>query len=131
MKRMLILLLGLNCIIASSQTQSEMNNESLNSFENADKELNDVYKKILIEYKSDTTFIKNLKASQRIWITFRDAELKMKYPEREPLWYGSMYPLCVNGYLQELTVERTKKLKEWLTGVEEGEGCGGSIKRKN
>jgi uncharacterized protein YecT (DUF1311 family) len=131
MKRILLLLWGLNCALVFSQTQSEMNEESLDSFYKADKELNEVYRKILIEYKSDTTFIKNLKISQRIWITFRNAELKMKYPDREPYWYGSMQPVCENDYLKELTRERIKKLKEWFNGVPEGEGCGGSIKRKN
>jgi uncharacterized protein YecT (DUF1311 family) len=130
MKKSLLLLLGLTSAIVFGQTQTEMNKESMNSFEKADKELNEVYKKILTEYKSDTIFIKNLKSSQRIWITFRDAELKMKYPEREPGWYGSMHPMCVSEYLEELTKERTKTLKAWLEGIEEGDGCGGSIKFK-
>jgi hypothetical protein len=30
--------------------------------------------------------------------------------------------------MEELTVERTKKLKLWLTGAKEGEVCSGSIK---
>ena len=115
---------------AFCQTQFEMNQQSGNSFEKADKELNEIYKKILFEYKSDIAFIKNIKASQRIWITFRDAELKMKLPERKPGWYGSMHPMCVSGYLEKLTRDRIKTLKEWLQGVEEGEGCGGSIKGK-
>jgi len=89
-----------------------------------------IYKKILFEYKSDTAFIKNLKASQRIWITFRNAELKMKFPDRERGWYGSMHPMCVSGYLENLTRARIKTLTEWLQGSEEGEGCGGSIKGK-
>jgi uncharacterized protein YecT (DUF1311 family) len=130
MKKLLLLLLGLTSVIVFGQTQTEMNKESMNSFEKADRELNEVYKKILTEYKSDTIFIKNLKSSQRIWITFRDAELKMKYPEKEPGWYGSMHPMCVSEYLEELTKERTKTLKAWLEGIEEGDGCGGSIKFK-
>jgi uncharacterized protein YecT (DUF1311 family) len=131
MKKLLLLFFGLNCAISYSQTQTEMNKESMNSFEKADKELNEVYRKILIEYKADTIFIKNLKSSQRIWIIFRDAELKMKYPERERGWYGSMHSMCVSSYLAGLTSERIKTLKEWLEGIEEGEGCGGSIKLKH
>ena len=113
---------------AFCQTQFEMNQESGDSFAKSDKELNLIYKKILLEYKSDTAFIKNLKASQRIWITFRDAELKMKFPDREPGWYGSMHSMCVSAYLEKLTKERIKTLHEWLQGVSEGEGCRGSIK---
>jgi len=125
--------LGLFLMIGSTafcQTQFEMNQESGGSFAKADKELNMIYKKILFEYKSDTAFIKNLKASQRIWITFRDAELKMKFPDREPGWYGSMHPMCESGYLENLTLARIRTLKEWLQGVAEGEGCRGSIKRQ-
>jgi uncharacterized protein YecT (DUF1311 family) len=125
--------LGLFLMIGSTtfcQTQFEMNKESGDSFAKADKELNVIYKKILLEYKSDTAFIKNLKASQRIWITFRDAELKMKFPDREPGWYGSIQPMCESGYLEKLTRARIKTLTEWLQGVAEGEGCGGSIKRQ-
>jgi uncharacterized protein YecT (DUF1311 family) len=131
MKKLFFLLFVINSAFTFGQTQMELNSETMNSFETADKELNEVYQKILIEYKSDTIFIYNLKSSQRIWIAFRDAELKMKYPEREPGWYGSMHSMCISGYLEKLTKERIKTLKEWLNGIEEGEGCGGSIKFKN
>lgn len=116
------------CSTAFCQTQSEMNNESGDSYKKADNELNEIYKKILFEYRSDTVFIRNFKSSQKIWIKFRDAELSMKYPDREPGWYGSMHPVCVSGYLEKLTRARIKTLDEWLSGVEDGEGCGGSIK---
>jgi uncharacterized protein YecT (DUF1311 family) len=123
-------LLFLICSSTFCQTQLEMNLAQIDSFEKADKELNEIYKKILFEYKSDSLFIENLKSSQRIWITFRDAELKMKFPERERGWYGSMHPMCVSSYLGKLTRERIKTLNEWLQGVAESEGCGGSIKKQ-
>ena len=122
-----IILLILSFSKVESQTQSEMNQESYISFDKADKDLNDIYKKILEKYKSDTLFIKNLKISQRIWITFRDAELNMKFPDYEPGWYGSMHPMCVNGYLKELTVNRIRTLRKWLDGRIQGDGCNGSI----
>jgi uncharacterized protein YecT (DUF1311 family) len=130
MKTIFLGLLIMICSTAFCQTQFEMNQESGDAFAKTDKELNEIYKKILFEYKSDTAFIKNLKASQRIWITFRNAELKMKFPDRERGWYGSMHPMCVSVYLEKLTRDRIKTLKEWLQGVAEGEGCGGSIKGK-
>ncbi len=130
MKTIFLGLLIMICSTAFCQTQFEMNQESGDAFAKVDKELNEIYKKILLEYKSDTAFIKNLKASQRIWITFRDAELKMKFPDRERGWYGSMHPMCVSGYLEKLTRDRIITLNEWLQGVAEGEGCGGSIKGK-
>jgi uncharacterized protein YecT (DUF1311 family) len=131
MKLSLIFLLCLTCTIGFSQTQAEMNQQAFDAYKQADKELNEIYKKILDDYKSDTIFIKNLKASQRIWITFRDAELKVKFPDREPGYYGSIHPLCVESYLEELTRERIRTLKAWIDGAEEDEACNGSVKTKN
>jgi uncharacterized protein YecT (DUF1311 family) len=98
------------------------------SYKKTDKKLNEVYQAILKEYKSDTEFIKNLRASQRIWITFRDAEVKVKFPDREDGYYGSIHPLCVSLYLEDLTKDRISTLNLWLKGSEEGDGCSGSIK---
>ncbi len=124
-------LLFFNCfLLAFSQTQADLNKDAYNSFQKADKELNTIYQKILVEYKSDSVFIKNFKASQRIWITFRDAELKVKFPEREPGYYGSIQPMCVSYYMEQLTKERIETLKVWLDGIEEGDGCIGSVKTK-
>lgn len=130
MRFILIILIGFISSTGFSQTQGEMNDEASNSYKQADKELNDIYKTILSEYKSDTIFIKNLKASQRIWISFRDAELKVKYPENESGNYGSVYPMCVSVYMEKITQERIKTLKEWIDGIEEGDVCIGSIKMK-
>ncbi len=110
------------------QTQLEMNEAAQAKFNQADKQLNIVYKKILTSYSRDSNFIAQLKASQRIWIQFRDAEMKMKFPEKDQSIYGSVFPMCWYIYMEELTVERTKKLKLWLTGAKEGEVCSGSIK---
>src|SRR6187397_1373000 len=76
------------------QTQLEMNQKANKDFQKADKELNSVYQNILKEYKSDTAFIKNLKITQKIWIQFRDAEMKTKYPDRKDGYYGSVQPMC-------------------------------------
>jgi len=129
-KLLLILIIGLASFTGFSQTQMEMNVKAFDSYKKADKELNDVYKKILFEYKSDTIFVKNLKVSQRIWITFRDAELNMKYPDREPGYYGSIQPTCVAMYLEQMTKERIKTLKVWLIGIPEGDCCSGTVKMK-
>lgn len=130
MRYILIIFIYIICHICFSQTQSEMNIEASESYKIADKELNDIYKIIINEYKSDLIFIKNLKSAQRIWITFRDAELKVMYPEREMGYYGSIYPTCVSIYLEKLTRERIITLKAWIDGVEEGVVCNGSLKIK-
>lgn len=107
-----------------------MNKEAASDYKRADAELNKVYQQIMKEYADDPTFLDALRTSQRNWITFRDSELKMKYPDREPGWYGSIQPMCVSYYMAELTNERTAKLRTWLTGTEEGDACAGTLKPK-
>ena len=123
-------LLTFVCSYTFSQTQVEMNEAEHKNFLKADKKLNQVYQQILSEYKSDTAFIKTLKASQRLWVQFRDAEMKMMYPDREPGYYGSIHPMCWSIYKTELTNERIKKLQQWTTGQEEGDSCSSSQKIK-
>jgi len=121
-----ILTLSFNCF---SQTQAEMNKELNAEFNKTDKQLNEIYQAILSKYKSDLVFVENLKKSQRLWIQFRDAELEMKFPAKnKQLEYGSLYPMCVSIYIKELTEERIKTLKEWVSGTDEGENCNGSVK---
>ena len=124
------IILCLTNIICFAQTQLEMNQKAHKDFQKADKELNSVYQKILQEYKSDTAFIKNFKKTQKIWVQLRDAEMKAKYPDRKE-GYGSVEPMCWSMYLKELTEERTKDLRIWLDGIEEGDVCSGSVKTKN
>ncbi len=118
-------------VFCFGQSQEEMISDATTNYQNADKELNSVYQKILKTYSSDIVFIKNFKNAQRIWVQFRDAEMKAKYPEREEGYYGSVQPMCLSIYMTDLTKERTKKLKIWLTGIEEGDVCSGSVKIKN
>ena len=130
MRHILIIIISFIYLTGFSQTQADMNREAFGSNKKADKELNETYKTILSIYKSDTAFIKNLKASQRIWIVFRDAELKVKFPETEPRYYGSVYPMCVSSYLEKLTRERITTLKDWINGIDEGDACKGSVRIK-
>jgi len=128
MRKYLILIFVFAYLVSFGQTQSEMNLEASKAYKSADSTLNVIYKTILTEY-SDTTFKKNLRESQRLWIRFRDAELKMKYPSS--ITYRSVQPMCVPLYLTDLTNDRIKTLKTWLDGIEEGDVCSGSVKRKN
>ncbi len=117
-------------LFSYAQTQLELNQEADNKYKLADKELNRAYNQILKEYKPDTAFIKNLKKSQSLWVQFRDAEMKVKFPDREPGHYGSVQPMCWSLYKEELTRERLNALKVWLDGIEEGDVCSGTVKTK-
>jgi len=105
-----------------------MNKEAYAEFNESDKLLNEIYKTILSEYKTDTIFVENLKKSQRIWIEFRDAEIEMKYPNYAEKIYGSIHPTCRAFYLKELTDKRIETLKIWVGGTEEVDACCGSVK---
>ena len=111
-----------------SQTQLEMNMEANEAYKESHNELNQVYKKVSLKYNSDTAFISALKKTQRQWISFRDAELEMKFPaENKRVEYGSVYPMCVSFFLKDFTDKRTERLRDWLIGGEEGFVCLGSI----
>lgn len=120
----LVLLTG----ISKAQTQAEINSSAYVNYRKADKELNTVYQSILKQYAVQPVFIQKLKAAQRIWISFRAAELAARYPEAGK--YGSSEPICRAAYLESLTRDRIKTLKVWLDGLPEGETCMGSVKRK-
>lgn len=113
-----------------SQTQFEINEEAQRNFKKSDKELNRVYTQILSVYKNDKVVVANLKKAQRLWVQFRDAEMNAKFPEREVGYYGSIFPMCWDLYLRELTEERIKKLNVWLTGLQEGDACSGAVRMK-
>ena len=115
---------------ASAQTQRDMNEDAAASFKAADKKLNSLYQKILKDYADDPVFIASFKKAQRCWITFRDAQLKMKYPDREPGYYGSIQPMLETMYLTELTKDRIKALQPWIDGVQEGDLSGGTVRVK-
>ncbi len=129
MKRFqLIIFLVITCAHSYAQTQADLNSRAADEFKEADNELNATYQMIMKAYADDPTFLSALRTSQRNWITFRDSELKMRYPDREPGWYGSIQPMCVSRYMAELTRDRTETLKQWLIGIEEGDACAGSVR---
>ena len=116
---------------AHAQTQMEMNTTAYSDYQKVDKQLGVVYQKVIKEYASDSNFIDALRASERLWIQFRDAELKMKYPAKDTRTYGTVYPMCTSTYLAELTMTRINELKKWVTGEAEDDVCVGSVKLKN
>lgn len=112
-----------------AQSQTAMNMKAYSDYKKADAELNGVYQKILKSYFRETNFIKKFRTAQRLWIQLRDAELAAKYPNSGS--YGSVAPMCESIYLETLTRDRIKFLEVWVTGIEEGEVCLGSVRIKS
>ncbi len=99
-------------------TQMQMNQCAYEDFQKSDKALNKVYKALRTKKKNDKAYLKNLKASQKLWIKFRDAELDLIFScesENVRLCFGSMYPLLLNAEKEEITQQRIKVLNSYLT----------------
>jgi uncharacterized protein YecT (DUF1311 family) len=116
----------------NAPSQAAMNECASNSLGAADKELNQVYQQVLHKYAKDTVFVAKLKAAQKAWLAFRDAELEARYPANDKsLEYGSVYPMCANNELEAMTRKRTEELRSWLKGAEEGDVCAGSYRHNS
>ena len=129
MKKIAIVFSLILSVLSFAQTQTEMNIDSYNQYLKVDKELNVVYQKILKKYSTDTLFLKKLKIAQNLWIKFRDAEAEAKFPAEDKKYeYGSIFPICYNSFLEELTRKRILELKKQLNGYDDGNVCNGSVK---
>jgi uncharacterized protein YecT (DUF1311 family) len=100
--------------LALAQTQLEMNDKAAAEFAKADKELNEVYAKVIGVL--DDQAKEMLKRSQRAWVAFRDAEAAFRADAEAR--GGSMWPLVHEGVRGKLTRDRVKALREYL--IEEG-----------
>lgn len=121
-----LLLMMTGSMAAFSQTQAEMNRKAGQDYKEADKKLNDIYQLILKDYAANKPFIQNIKDAQRLWVQFRDAQVKAMYPGSSKS-YGSTFPMCKANYLTEITHHRTDALRVWLSGLPQGDVCAGSI----
>ncbi len=100
-------------------------------FKKSQEELNLVYNSVMKEYANDKLFVEKLKVSQEAWLKYRDAYVESVFPEPNKMAaYGSICSTCTGLIIQELTEQRTKQLKRWLDGVEEGDSCAGSVHPK-
>jgi uncharacterized protein YecT (DUF1311 family) len=91
-----------------SQSQQELNQEARENFEKADAELNREYKKVIAGLP-DEKAVELLRAAQRAWVAFRDAD-SISYADE--MRDGSAAPLLLYGHKTQLTRDRIKHLKE-------------------
>ena len=91
------------------------------------KQIDKIYKKILLLYKTDTLFITEFKKSQKKWFEFVDSYMKSVFPEG-PNAYGEVNPECRAEFLLPLLEDRAKQLNLWIKGASDDEACTGSIK---
>ncbi|MBD2196444.1 MULTISPECIES: lysozyme inhibitor LprI family protein [Calothrix] len=97
----------LNC--NNAQTQVEINQCAQLSYQNADKKLNQVYKKLLPTLSSSRK--QKLITAQQAWIKFRDASCEF---ERSQYAGGTIAPTIYLGCLERTTQQRTQQLQDYL-----------------
>ncbi len=105
-----MLFLVFTVAISLSQTQGD----GRATFDKSDKKLNDAYQMLLAVKRSDTAFVKDLRASQRAWVQFRDAEVALKFPNQASVGKNDSLPTNVANLLVQLTDDRTRALLEML-----------------
>lgn len=93
-----------------AQTQQEMNNQAMNAHKKADADMTRTYKLVMNGLSSPTE--KNLLLeAQRAWIKYKEAHCKAIANQYQG---GSIYPLVLYSCLEDLTIERKKKLQQYL-----------------
>jgi uncharacterized protein YecT (DUF1311 family) len=97
-----------NC--SNAQTTVEMKYCSQQSYQAADKQLNQAYQKVISSIKGEQKQL--LTTAQQAWIRFRDNNCNFEvYPNRG----GTGYEIFRNGCLERLTKQRTKDLQDYLS----------------
>jgi uncharacterized protein YecT (DUF1311 family) len=104
----------------NAMDQQSMNRCADTDYQKADAALNAAYSK-LMAVLDDSGFKTKLKAAQRSWIQFRDAECTFETADNEG---GSIHPMVYSGCLTRLTEERTKALGSLLACQKDAEKCG-------
>jgi len=93
-----------------AQSQNEMTQQAWAEFEKADKELNEVYQKVLKSMEDDIAKQK-LIAAQKAWIKFRDAQAEVDADSERG---GSLANQILAESETEMTKARTAQLKKYL-----------------
>jgi len=103
----LILLFAIAPLAVQAQTNAEMREEAAELLAGSDKAMNAAYQQLLKILGDEGK--KRLRDSQRAWLTFRDAQAGF---DSHHMAGGTGEGLERLGSLNQLTEERTKRLKE-------------------
>ncbi|MBD1937118.1 lysozyme inhibitor LprI family protein [Microcoleus sp. FACHB-68] len=94
----------------NATTTPEMITCSTQSYQAADKQLNEVYQKVLAVVSGEQK--DRLIEVENTWIKFRDSSCGFEIPASPD---GREYPIFRNGCFEKLTKERTEDLQKYLT----------------
>ena len=104
----------------SAQTQRDMEACAGSDFKNADVRMNSLYRQLLAKYKTEPKAIAKIRAAQRTWLKYRDAQLDSYYAWSSD--FASSESTCRTQMSTKLTLERVKLLERALK-ADEGDVC--------
>lgn len=130
MKARMTMFILLIATVASvtAQTQRELNQESCEAYNQAEKSRHKTIARIKAKFENDPAFFEKFEAYESAWEAYRQAYLAAVWPAADKqMEYGSVWPMCscleatakINEHVTELT-------NNWLTTGEEGDVCSGS-----
>jgi len=64
------------------------------AMQSADDELNKTYQQLLKKATGDPVALQKIRAAQKAWVAFRDAQIAALYPSEDKQQYGSAFQ-CV------------------------------------
>lgn len=91
-------------------TQQQMNACAARDFAVADRELNEIYGKVMNTVGASDR--KQILSAQRAWLKQRDPDCRREANDEAE--GGSMWPLVYDGCRTELTRTRSQALRKWL-----------------
>lgn len=119
----------LQACYGQAQTQYDINDCSQHAAQRAQTELDTLYRAVLAKYRDDPHLLRRLRAAQKAWERYRDAEFAAVYPHSGDPDYAADYtPTCSATLKLALTRSRIARLRLWLRGGIEGDLCAGAIR---
>ncbi|MBZ5488765.1 DUF1311 domain-containing protein [Halomonas aquamarina] len=117
-----VLLVASSLVIAGDECENASTQQALTAcagqaYQAADDTLNEAYQSLVKRLENNDLSLEKLRAAQRKWIGFRDAECAF---ESSAVEGGSAQPMVRNGCLETLTRARTEQLREYAR-CEEGD----------
>ncbi|HEU5415041.1 MAG TPA: lysozyme inhibitor LprI family protein [Candidatus Angelobacter sp.] len=114
-----------------AKTQMEMNVCASEEAARADTELNEAYRRVLIQAGKDEESVAKIKAAERAWIAYRDAYMEAMYPAKnKQAEYGSIYPMEADLLRAKLTQRQVIALKELLQQYSGNSGTSQPLTRR-
>jgi len=122
-----VLLLSCSAAFAQEEGYRQMVDGSFAEHEQVLKAMQEKIATVHELYAADTEFLDAFDKAQQAWQQYHDAQIAALYPG-DPKKWGSIHGYCVSEQSMGLVYARIQEIEAWITGLPEGEMCGGSIR---